>query len=98
MGAEALGGSTVGDEPRKLIAIRSDAVSGRRKHDGIAAGDPLQTGDAAAEISLNRRQRHIHDRRIDNDHEETDARYDYRHRTGAYGGPVEDAVALLTCI
>src|ERR1044071_9192293 len=58
--------------PIENIAQRATGQQQAREHDGVAAADPPQAGDIAAEIVLDRRQRDVHHRGVENDHKKTD--------------------------
>ncbi len=72
-------------EPGEKYAARAEKIAQRaaaqqqtREHHGVTAAHPLQPGDIAAEFALNRRQRDVHNRRVENDHEKADGGDDHR--------------------
>ena len=44
----------------------------RREREGVAGDDPLQLREADAEVALDRRQRDVHDRVVQHDHEQAE--------------------------
>ena len=44
----------------------------RREAERVAGDDPLQLGEVGAEVFLDRRQRHVHYRVVEHDHEEAE--------------------------
>jgi hypothetical protein len=51
------------------VADRSRRQQQAGEHDRVGVDHPLQAADAAAEVSGDRRQRYVHDRRVEDHHE-----------------------------
>jgi hypothetical protein len=53
-----------------------ETAAGRQQHregERVAVDDPFQAGERGAEVALDRRQRHVHDRVVEHDHEQREA-------------------------
>ena len=74
------------DPPPVAVGERAGGQDQRRERDRVRVDDPLQPGQARAEPALDARQRDVHDRDVDQQHERRHADGEQRPAAARGGG------------